>query len=472
MTTTRRVPLLVLIAALLAGGGVLDRQKSRPVPAAAARLEPKAASARALASTWYCTGGSSTGTGSADATVLVANAGSRPLRGAVVIVPNVGEPREVAVDVPAAGQVQIRTQSVVNAPFVSVFVELDGGQAVAELAVTGPLGFSVTPCASSASRRWYFAEGSTTKDATEIVSVFNPFPEDAIVDFAFGTEEGRVSPEALSGLVVPGRGMLSVNVGEHVHRRQVVAATVSARVGRVVAGRLQTFDGTAGRKGLSLALGAPEAGRTWYFPEGLVADGLTERYQIFNPFRSEAVVDVEFALEKGEAEPLQLRVPPQSRLTVTANEENRIPKGVAHAAVVRVTGGEGVIAERTVDSAAPAAHAGVAWTLGAGRPSKVWAFAAGGADETVDETISVLNPGATEAVVSLGVLGDGQLAGVDGLQEVHIGAGQRLAWRLGDHLKRSSAPVELRSTVPVVVERGLYPTKTAGTAMTMGIPLQ
>src|SRR2546425_4970020 len=99
--------------------------------------------------------------------------------------------------------------------------------------------------------------------------------------------------------------MREVNVGDFAHGRQVVATTIVARVGRVVPARLQSFDGSAGRKGLTLALGAPGTGRQWYFPEGLVVDGLNERFQIFNPARKEVAIHVAFALEKSEAEPLR-----------------------------------------------------------------------------------------------------------------------------------------------------------------------
>src|SRR5256885_4869975 len=54
---------------------------------------------------------------------------------------------------------------------------------------------------------------------------------------------------------------------------------------------------------------------------------LFRSFQVFNPARREVSLEVAFALEKSEAEPLRLRIPPQARLTVTANSEARIPKG-------------------------------------------------------------------------------------------------------------------------------------------------
>ena len=468
---TRRTPIVLALLAVLVAAGLVDRNQHQSRAEAQPRLEPHAARLSALSSTWYCTGATAAPGGPADGTVMVLNASTRALHGTVTFIPSQGDSRQVDVDVPGSSRIAVRAQDVLAAPFVSAIVDLDGGQAVAETVANGPLGPSVSPCASSAAGLWYFAEGVTTRDATEIITVLNPFPEDAIIDMSFNTDDGRVAPEPLAGMVVKGRGMTAVNVGDFAHRRQVVAATIVARIGRVVTGRLQSFDGTAGRKGITMALGAPGTGQRWYFPEGLAVDALTERFQIFNPARREVAIEMAFALEKSDAEPLRLRIPPESRLTVTANSEARIPKGVPHATTIRGLNGEGVVAERTVDAAVPG-RTGVAWTLGAQTASRRRAFAAGAADDTMDEWVTVQNPGTRPAVVSLGVVSDGQAVALDGLQGVSIPGRSRMAWRIGDRLKRSAMPLVVAATQPVVAERGLYSVRAPGTAMTAGIALE
>jgi hypothetical protein len=468
---TRRTAIVLALLAVLVAAGVVDRNRHQSQAEAQPRLEPHAARPSALSSTWYCTGATAAPGGSADGTVMVLNASTRPLHGTVTLIPNQGDSKQVEVDVPGSSRVAVRAQDVLVAPFVSAIVDLDGGQAVAETVANGPLGPSVSPCASSAARLWYLAEGVTTRDATEIITVLNPFPEDAIIDMSFNTDDGRVAPEQLAGMVVKGHGMTAVNVGDFAHRRQVVAATLVARIGRVVTARLQSFDGTAGRKGITMALAAPGTGRTWYFPEGLVVDGLNERFQIFNPARREVAIEMAFVLEKSDAEPLILRIPPESRLTVTANSEARIPKGVPHATTIRGLNGDGVVAERTID-AAVTGRTGVAWTLGAQTPSRRWAFAAGAADDTVDEWLTVQNAGTRAVVLSVGVLSDGQAVGLEGLQSVTLPGHQRMAWRIGDRMKRSATPLVVEATAPVVAERGLYFVKAPGTAMTAGIALE
>jgi hypothetical protein len=330
----------------------------------------------------------------------------------------------------------------------------------------------VASCASSASASWYFAEGVTTRDAGEVLLALNPFPDDAVVDVVFSTEEGVVSPQALTGLLVRGQALTTINVGEFVQRRESVSTTLTARTGRLVVGRLQTFDGSAGRRGISVGLGAAAPGRTWYFPEGIVADGLNERFLVYNPGPVEAQVEMSLALDAGEAEPLRLTIPRESRLTVVAGEESRIPKGVPHAVTVRSVEGPEVVVERAIDGAAPSARTGVSVTLGARLPATRWLTAAGGADENTDQWVVVQNPGDRPARVSLNLLSEGSLAAVGNFTNVEVPPGQRKALHVNDALRRPVTPLLLTSTEAVVVERDLYRIRAPGIGMSTAIPLR
>jgi hypothetical protein len=465
-----------VLAALLVAGGIVDRRSRSGGPAETTTISaqvPVAAPASARSSAWYCPGAPASGT-AADATVVVANAGARRLTGTVTVFPDKGDSRRVPLDVGPAGRAPIRLADVVSSPFAAAVVELDGGEAVAEVVASGPLGDSVTPCASSASSSWYFAEGVTTKDAQEVLLALNPFPDDAVVDVVFSTEEGVVSPQALTGLLVKGQALTSINVGDFVQRRESVSARLVARTGRLAVSRVQTFDGTGttGRKGVAVSLGAAAPGPVWYFPEGLVAEGQSERYQIYNPGTDEAQVEVDLALETGEAEPLRLTVPRESRLTVVSADESRIPKGVPHAVTVRSTGGPQVVAERTIDGTTPSARTGVSITLGARLPAKRWATAAGAADDNTDEWLVVQNPGSRPARVNVNLLADGTSVIVGDLSSVEVPAGQRKALHINPALKRAATPLLVTSTEAVVVERDFYKLKTPGLAMAIAIPLR
>ena len=472
-TPLRRLSLLVLTSVLVAGG-LIDRSvdDSDEVAVTADVAVPMAAPASARSSAWYCSGATANPGGAADGTVVVANAGDRRLTAAVTVFPSQGESRTTTVPVGPSSRAAVRLADVASAPHASALVELDGGDAVVELATTGPLGDSVAACASAASDRWFFAEGRTTRDATELLMLFNPFPEDAVVDFAFSSEEGQSTPQALTGLAVRGRSMTVVNVGEFVQRREGVATRISARTGRLVVHRLQTYDGSGGRAGVSVALGSAAEGDIWYFPEAVVGDGRGERFQVFNPSTDEAEVELALTLDSGEAEPLRVTVPRESRVTVDAANEGRIPKGVGHAVTVRATNGVGVVVERTIDAGPPANRTGVSIMPGGRMAALRWAAAAGQADDVAEEWLVVQNPGTAAATFSVTILVDGSGVMVPGLQDVEVTAGGRRAVRVVDTVKRPATPVRVTATAPVVVERDIYRSRGPGVAMAMAVPLR
>jgi hypothetical protein len=452
---------------------VVDSRVKRPTQEVATEVQtPMGARPNARSSAWFCAGATAASDGAANGSVVVANGGQRPLTGTLTAIPSEGDSKSMNLSVPGSGRTSVRLTDLVTAPYASAVVELDGGQAVVELAVTGSLGESVTSCASAASTRWYFAEGITTRDALEVLTLVNPFPEDAVVDLVFTTEEGEVTPQALTGLSVRGRGMVAINVGDHVQRREQVSTSISTRAGRLVASRLQTFDGSVTRKGVAVTLGAPAPGDVWYFPEGLVGDGLTERFQVFNPETREARVDAELSLEQGEAEPVTLTVPAESRVTLNANDEPRIPKNVPHAVVVRSTNGVGVVVERTIDAVSPSTRAGLAVTLGARVTAERWMVAAGQLDDTNDAYLVVHNPGEQLARVSVTVLDDGVRLSPAALNGLEVRPGQRRALRLTDTVRRGPAALLVASNEAVVVERDFYKLKALGTAMSPAIPLR
>ncbi len=87
--------------------------------------------------------------------------------------------------------------------------------------VDGPLGGASSPCATAGSSNWYFATGATLINASVGLSLLNPYPTDAVVDLSFTTDQGVEMPQQFQGLVVPADGLLPVNLGDHLRRRQL-----------------------------------------------------------------------------------------------------------------------------------------------------------------------------------------------------------------------------------------------------------
>ena len=308
----RRLPALAVLVALLAVLVALSAeghgQEQPTFGRARAEALPEADPASALTSTWYCAAGTASPDGFASLTVVIANLGDRARRGSVTWIPTGGGERvSVPVELSPDETTALAARESVTAPIVSALVELDGGEVAVEHAVSGPRGSSVAPCASQASSTWYLANGDTERDARQVLALFNPFPDDAVVDIEFSTSEGRDDPRGLQGLPVAAGTTTFVEVQDFVRRRAFTAASVVARTGRLVVDRVQLFDGGSGRTGISLAVAAPAAAGVWYFPDGLYQEGLTQTWHIYNPGDREAEVSLEIVPAEGDIpEPLDL----------------------------------------------------------------------------------------------------------------------------------------------------------------------
>lgn len=368
-----RWPAILLLAAALASMVALDTSDDEADSATGPVERTIAAvvgSPDSLASTWYCSAGSIVEGGVGDHVVILANPSDLDALISMTIVPvlapqpitldlgtgdadgdggapttddladTVGQaPQAVVLDTvrhPAVVQPhsvqRIRLADVegVGGEFAAVLVESDLGDLVVEHELTGPTGSSTAPCASSSSKEWFFAAGTTRKGVREYLSIYNPFPGDAVVDITLAVDGVLRSPRAYDGLVVPSGAVVPVDLSAVVTLFDSVAAKVSARTGRVVVDRLVSADGTEGPVGLSVAPGAASAAATWVLPGGL-ASGPTA-IAIYNPSPTDdAIVDVELRPEAALSvivEPIGVTVRPgRTELVVVADGAEMITTG-------------------------------------------------------------------------------------------------------------------------------------------------
>ena len=248
--------------------------------------------------------------------------------------------------------------------FLSVLVELDSpGATVAQAMSTEIDGIAertLLPCAEDVSASWYFAAGTTTADARFMLGLFNPFPEAAVADVFFATDNGRRTPTRYEGLIVAARSALYLDVGVEATRWRQLATTVQTRSGQLVAAKLQIFDGSQGIQGVGMGAGAPAVSNQWLFPFGSDQDEPTA-YLVYNPGSEEARVEIDFRLDFGSAPPVELLVPAgqQAAVRVNAGAEEDLPFLLSeeiipvevdlnsrHWAVVRTLTEVGVVAEQ------------------------------------------------------------------------------------------------------------------------------
>jgi len=352
--TPRRFLVGFVVVALVAVALVIDPSSPRRpvdvdvVPAAA--FAPVATADDASSSTWYCVAGTAAKGGAADHRVVVANPTDRAAEGRMEIFPTEGDPVIVPLQVAAGSRESIAVGTKVEATFAAAVIELTAGGVVAEHEVLGTAGWDMGRCASAPSTAWYFAWGRTAGAANLSFALLNPFPEDAVVDLTFETEEGFVAPTALEGMLVPARRLVVVNVTEQVSVRARVATTVSTRAGRIVAERIQTVVGADGVSAVDLSLGAPAPAKVWNFAEGRADAATGEQFSVFNP--TDEPAEVEIVIERsgagtgGAPAPFEIRVPAGGAAQIVLNQETRIALPVRHTTTVRSVNGVPVVAER------------------------------------------------------------------------------------------------------------------------------
>ena len=173
----------------------------RPWPRPTPALMPAVPPAASGSSTWYCAAGPRSPTAPPTTPWSWPTAATprsrRPWGGPRRRAPPPARPPPPS-PVPSAGwsscrprsRVEVRLGDVVAAPLAAAVVEAAGPGVAVEHRVSGPYGSDVAPCASFAAPTWHFAWGSTTRDARELVVLFNPFPSPATVDAIFTTEDG------------------------------------------------------------------------------------------------------------------------------------------------------------------------------------------------------------------------------------------------------------------------------------------
>jgi hypothetical protein len=272
-------------------------------------------------------------------------------------------------------------------------VVIDGVGVAAEQLITHQKTTLALPCASSTSKDWYFASGSTAgpSSATNqlLVSLYNPLPTTAVADLAFATDSGQVLPPDDQGISVPPRSQVVVDVGAHVQQRHLIATTVHARLGRLVATESQLAPALP--SGVTAVLGSSATRQRWGFPAGQVGHGAREWLDIYNPSKRTAAVQVSLALSFGSASPVTVSVGPESVLQLDVSKQLRVPERSLFGLQVRSVNGVGVVAERVFLDQAPQADRGLSYTMGA-LPSTDWAVASGEPAHS-SELVVVMNPG-------------------------------------------------------------------------------
>lgn len=359
----RRLPVLLLVVALLGGawlvGDRVGEEAAAPSPTTTpvSDLAPLAPAEGAASATWFCAGGTASPGGAADSVLDIANESDEAAQGTVEVFPSpvaagTAAPAPVPISIAPNGRIAFRLADVAVSDYSAALVETQGGSVVVQQEIRSDAGsHDIAPCASRASSTWYFPWGQTIVGSTMRLSLFNPFPGDAVVDVTFETEDGFRSPESFQGVLVPARRLVVLDVDSVVTRRQQVATQVVARTGRLVAANLQTVTAGDGTVDVDVAPGASAPAFTWYYADGRADASTLERFVVFNPGDQTAEVSVTLltgVAASARAEPFELRLSPGAVSEVTLNNETRVALPIVHATLVQAEGDQPVVVERVL----------------------------------------------------------------------------------------------------------------------------
>jgi len=409
-------------------------------------------------STWFCPGVPIGGTG-LSGSVTVANPSDGPLTGQFTVFNDIAdtEPVEQRFEVPSRDTLSLDPASLQPAgSYLSVMVEITGGGGLVEQQANHPDGSAVSPCSNSTSSAWYFADNYTLNDSREDLVITNPFPDDAIIDVSFASNDGERTPPQLEGVPVAGHSVYVVDEKFLAKDEAVLAVSIVASRGRVVAGRAQQYLGE--RQGYSMSLGSPAGSAGWWFADGENDGSNYERYSIYNPSDQEAVVQPVFLgvtsdTFNNDIEPITIA--PHQVASLSIFDVPELPTG-RHGAQFSSLTGTPIVVERAITRRA---GDGFATTVVRGveqyfaEPGYFrWSMAIG-TDLAVDNVLVVLNLSFADATVAVKALGPGGEVDLPGLEAVALPAGGVITIAIPDQAAALGHPLVVMGTQPIVVER-------------------
>ncbi len=464
----RRLPALVLFVAaplaLLAMFplGVFTAVPPAATPTFAALGEPTmpfVPNAAFINATWFCGGVPNSDTASGGS-VTVANPTDAPLSGQITVFSSADGTSaiEAPFQVPPRETFrQVLSEMQPQGGYLSAMVEISGGGGFVEQLAATDDGNAVSPCSNSTSSNWYFADNYTLNGSTEDLVITNPFPDDAILNLTFASNDGTRRPPALQGLPVRGNSIIVISQDKLAKDEAVLAVTINASRGRVVAARAQHYSGE--RSGFSMSLGAPSVSAEWWFADGEAGPDVTfERYSIYNPTDADVSVTTNFWGLQDHPEFVGVRtdtVPAGNVISFTTSEFAGLPDG-RHGMTFSTESDAAIVVERGITRRA---GDGFVTSVVFGAPQVFggytrWSMAIG-TDLAVDNVLSVMNLDFLDGTVTVKALGPGGEVAIPGLEAVALPKSGVIDLTIPDEAAALGVPLIVESTQRIVVERKL-----------------
>jgi Family of unknown function (DUF5719) len=336
-------------------------------------------------------------------------------------------------------------------------------------------GIGAGTCATDSSQNWFFPSGDSSVATDYRLVVANPFPDEAVVQVNFLTEEGEETSAQLSEVAVASGQVEVVSISGAAIPQDLLSIRLHSVRGRVVAWKALWTKPDGEAPGLEFTLGAPALGEEWYFPAGEVGEEARQTITLMNPNEDEASVSVVLSSNEAPVQSsrlLEISVPPGSskQLVVGDRLEERRRNVGGVSAMVSVDNEVPIVAESTTVFDGDE-MAGRISEVGAGSTSDAWLVAPPSSRPTTDSLI-VQNPTRRDVTVDVAIY-NGSEGGTspDDLQGIEVPAGLRVPVSLDDFGSSRGAFVAVTSRGgEVVVERIAWDEGRSDLSSVMGQP--
>lgn len=415
-----------------------------------------------LTTSWFCPGVPANDT-TITGVIVVSNPSISDITGSITLYSADQQPVVNALSVPALTSINLDAIAGIESKFVSAVIELIGGVGSVEQRIVHLAGDSVALCANAPSQNWFFADGFTGADSIEQIVLTNPFTDSTVVDISFVTLETKREPANLQGFVLLPGSVTILSMDEQGARNEkVLAVSIRASSGRLVAGRSQHYLGQ-GRLGYTMSLGASATSAQWWFPDGEKNANVSEQLVIFNPGETDRMLSIVF-ISAGEAassiDPATITAPAGRVVTFNTASLPSLPDGrygilVAISDVPTDISPVGVFDNIVIEQVINRVEGNTVGTsVVLGMPtsgeSTTWT-APSGATAGLEGGFVVMNTTADAATISVQSIGPAGAVPLSGLDALVIPPSGLITITLPAGLP--AGEIILRASVPVIVQR-------------------
>ena len=394
-----RASAALLVAAVLAVGAAAGFDAAVPPPPVEAPAPTPVAPA--AAGIWYCP---VTAASDEAATLSIAAVGDAASAVRVVRYSEAGP-----VDDPVVTVAPGEALDVVLAPGEAsrpVAVRWAGGPAAVTWRVDGATDGAAGACLPAPSATWHLTGFDTTLGSAATLHLFNPFAEDAVVSVVLATLEGAVRLRLAERIAVPGGSAVRVALRDLAPEEPDLGATVEVVTGRVVAGGEQVLappEGVSGPRGRAVVPAATAPSSGWSFAFARTEEAAVSWLSVQNPGLREAAVEVRVSDPRPDGLALlsEVSVPAGGIVRIDLAETSATAEFAVGLAVVN---DEPVVVTRLTGLRTQGGRRGVAISLGAPDAAVSWALPGGGTAGR-DGRLSIYNPGAESATVTVAAAG-------------------------------------------------------------------